>query len=156
MRWRAPSSIERRIGELVGAARLDARTGEIDIAWDRLGDAHVLAQPWALSHVRVHWTMLALGWRTQDAREVTGQAFRLVVAAPGSLTGRYPPGNSGRSDVSAFAAAPVRDDLAERLANAKDDDGDGSEVLAPSEVRTLADPMASYAAAGESDHEVVK
>jgi hypothetical protein len=32
------------------------------------------------------------------------------------LTGRYPAGNSGRADVSAFAAAPVREDLAELLA----------------------------------------
>lgn len=144
MRWRAPSSIERRIGELVSAARLDARAGEIDVAWERLGDAHVLSQSWALPHVRVHWTMLALGWRTRDLREVTGQAFRLMAAAPGSLTGRYPAGNSGRSDVSAFAASPVRDDLADLLAIVKDDDGDGSEVLAPSEVRTLYDRMAPF------------
>lgn len=133
------------MGELVSAARLDARAGEIDVAWERLGDAHVLSQSWALSHVRVHWTMLALGWRTRDVREVTGQAFRLVVAAPGSLTGRYPAGNSGRSDVSAFASAPVRIDLADLLATANDHgDGGGSEVLAPSEVRTLYDRMAPF------------
>lgn len=142
MRWRAPSEVDRRIRELLTAARSTARDGEVDGAWERLADAHVLSQPWPLPHVRVHSAMLTQGWRGRDAREVAGQVFRLIVAAPGSLTGRYPAGNSGRSDVSAFVAAPVRDDLADLLARAHD--GGESEVLAPSDVRSLYDRMAPF------------
>ncbi|HEX5097742.1 MAG TPA: multicopper oxidase domain-containing protein, partial [Acidimicrobiia bacterium] len=39
------------------------------------------------------------------------QLFRVAVAAPGSLTGRYPMGNTGGADVSAFAPMPIPDDL---------------------------------------------
>ncbi len=145
MRWRAPSSVDRRIGELLATVRSEGREGEVDVAWERLADAHVLSQPWALPHVRVHWAMLMLGWRSRDASEVAGQLFRLVVAAPGSLTGRYPAGNSGRADVSAFVPAPVRDDLADLLSAANDNgDEGGPEVLASSEVRTMYDRMAPF------------
>jgi hypothetical protein len=39
--------------------------------------------------------MLACGFRRHDRREIVGQMVRLVVAGPGSLTGRYPVGNTG-------------------------------------------------------------
>ncbi len=122
MRWRAPTSVNLRITELVVDARRNARDGEVEEAWVRLGDAHVLSQPWPVPHVRVHLEMLALGWRTRDAGEVGGQLFRLAVAAPGSLTGRYPAGNSGRADVSAFAPAPMRPELAALLDSAAADE----------------------------------
>ena len=38
----------------------------------------------------------------RPARESSASCFRLVVAAPGSLTGRYPVGNTGGADVNAF------------------------------------------------------
>jgi hypothetical protein len=44
-----------------------------------------------------------------------GQIFRLVVAAPGSWTGRYPVGNTGGADVSAFRPMPIPEDLAKFL-----------------------------------------
>lgn len=144
MRWSAPESIERQIAELLAAARSDDCAAEVDVAWARLADAHVLSQPWPVPHVQVHWAMLALGWRTRDAGEVVGQAFRLAVAAPGSLTGRYPAGNSGRSDVSAFAEAPVRDDLADALAAATAHELAGHDVLASEQVRTLYDRLAPF------------
>lgn len=140
MRWRAPQPIDQRIDELTADARRRVRAGEVEAAWERLGDAHVLSQPWARSHLRVHGSMLGVGWRTRDAGEIAGQLFRLLVAVPGSLTGRYPAGNSGRSDVSAFAPAPVREDLADVLANA--DAEPAAEVLEPSEVRSLYDRLA--------------
>lgn len=115
MRWRAPAEVDRRITQLLADARRNSSAGEIEEAWAGLGDAHVLSQPWPVPHVRVHAAMLALGWRTRDRSEIAGQLFRIAVAAPGSVTGRFPAGNSGRADVSAFAPAPVRDDLAELL-----------------------------------------
>ncbi len=97
----------------------------MDTAWQYLAEAHILSQPWPVPHIRVHWAMFGLGWRTRDVREILGQAFRLAVAGPGSLTGRYPAGNSGRSDVSAFAEAPVSDELADVLAAAIASECDG-------------------------------
>ncbi|HEV3401169.1 MAG TPA: DUF3703 domain-containing protein [Acidimicrobiales bacterium] len=44
-----------------------------------------------------------------------GQVLRLVLAGPGSLTGRYPLGNTGGANVSAFAPMPIPDDLRDLL-----------------------------------------
>jgi hypothetical protein len=55
--------------------------------------------------------MIGYGLRRHDRREVLGQLFRLTVAAPGSLTGRYPVGNTGGASVSAFLPMPIPDDL---------------------------------------------
>ena len=55
--------------------------------------------------------MLVVGWRTRDRAEIGGQILRLVVAGPGSLTGSYPEGNTGRADVPATQPMPVPDDL---------------------------------------------
>jgi hypothetical protein len=51
--------------------------------------------------------MFALAVRTSDLREAVGQIARIIVAAPGSLAGRYPVGNSGRARVSMFTPMPV-------------------------------------------------
>ena len=97
-------------------ARAAADRGEIDRAWAMLEEAHVLSQPWAWPHVKVHVLMLRLGWRVKDRREVTGQLARILVAGPGSLTGRYPVGNTGRASVPATQPMPMADDLRDLLA----------------------------------------
>ncbi|MFJ8745179.1 DUF3703 domain-containing protein [Embleya sp. NPDC127516] len=71
--------------------------------WAHLERAHILSQPWAWPHVRAHGAMLARAVRTRDPREAVGQLVRLAVAAPGSATGRYPVGNTGRGNVSMSA-----------------------------------------------------
>ena len=86
--------------------------------WSLLEDAHVLGQPWAWSHVRVHWAMLSTGWRLRDAREVRGQVLRLVVGGPASAVGRYPIGNTGRAQVPATQPMPIAAELAELLRRA--------------------------------------
>ena len=73
-------------------------------------------QPWAWPHVRSHLDMLGLAMRTKDRAEIAGQLFRVVVAGPGSATGRSPVGNTGRADVSATMPMPVPDELAALLA----------------------------------------
>jgi hypothetical protein len=55
--------------------------------------------------------MLGAAVRRRDRREIVGQLFRLIVAAPGSFTGRYPIGNTGGANVSAFAPMPIPEDL---------------------------------------------
>ncbi len=73
--------------------------------------AHILSQPLAGPHVRTHVAMLGAAVRKREGREIVGQVFRLIVAGPGSLTGRYPVGNTGGADVSAFRPMTIPDDL---------------------------------------------
>lgn len=83
-----------------------------DERWRALERAHILSQPWAWPHTTTHARMLALAVRLRDRREALGQVVRLLVAAPGSLSGRYPVGNTGRSDAGLTTPMPVPEDLA--------------------------------------------
>ena len=83
--------------------------------WRGLERAHILSQPWPWPHTQVHWHMLRLALGAGDRREALGQIVRLVVAAPGSASGRYPEGNTGRASVGLRQPMPVPDDLAELL-----------------------------------------
>ncbi len=74
--------------------------------------SHIVSQPWAWQHTRIHAVMLTVAIRERDRHETIGQLIRLLVAAPGSLTGRYPAGNTGRSTMALMATAPVPDELA--------------------------------------------
>jgi hypothetical protein len=102
------------------AARAARARGEQAAEWRHLERAHILSQHNALLHVRTHLAMLAAGIRRHDRREIVGQLLRLVVAGPGSLSGRYPVGNTGGADVSALAPMPIPDDLVAYLAPATD------------------------------------
>jgi len=62
-------------------------------------------------HVRTHLAMLGYALRHRDGREIVGQLLRVVVAGPGTLTGRYPVGNTGGANVSALKPMPIPDDL---------------------------------------------
>ena len=93
------------------AARTARQRSDIGEEWRHLERAHVLSQPMAVAHVRTHVAMLGYGLRHRDGREVVGQLIRLVVAAPGTWTGRYPVGNTGGANVSALKPMPIPDDL---------------------------------------------
>ena len=94
-------------------ARAQAARGRGDSAgeWDHLERAHILSQPMAVPHVRTHLAMIGSALRRRDRREIVGQLVRLVLAGPGSVTGRYPVGNTGGANVSAFAPMPIPADL---------------------------------------------
>ncbi|MFO0575856.1 MAG: DUF3703 domain-containing protein [Polyangia bacterium] len=96
--------------ELDGAAAAEAQ-GDLARAWRALERAHVLSQPFAWPHVRVHAAMLRLGWKRRDSREVVGQLVRLLVAAPGTWLGRAPRGNTGGADVGILQTLPIPADL---------------------------------------------
>lgn len=87
-----------------------------ELAWTFLAEAHILSQSHPWLHTMVHWKMLGLGFRQFDLREVRGQVFRLLLAAPGSAIGKYPTGNTGRSNVSAFLEMPIPEHLRVKLA----------------------------------------
>ena len=83
--------------------------------WAHLERAHILSQPMAGAHVRTHVAMFKAALRRRDRDELIGQLFRTIVAAPGSMTGKYPVGNTGGADVSAFAPMPIPEDLQQLL-----------------------------------------
>jgi hypothetical protein len=85
------------------------------MAWAHLERAHILSQPMAGRHVRTHLAMLRFAVRTLRRHEVAGQLLRTLVAAPGTWSGRYPLGNTGGANVSAFAPMTVPPDLQQLL-----------------------------------------
>ena len=109
------------IAAAINADRRSARAardaGNPDEAWRLLERTHILSQPWAWPHVRSHLDMLRLAVHARDRREVVGQILRTLVAGPGSAVGRYPLGNTGRSNVPATQPMPLPEDLAELLAS---------------------------------------
>jgi len=119
MRGPMPAAARQRFEAEIDRGRADS--GED--GWAALKVAHVLSQPWAVPHTRVHWVMLLKGWREGSRQEVLGQLLRLAAAAPASWTGRYPVGNTGAADVPARQPMPIPDELARLLAS---DDGDPS------------------------------
>ncbi len=92
-------------------ANVASGRGDFSNAWALLAKAHVISQPLAWSHTLVHWQMLSLALRTRNFSEITGQIFRLVVAAPGSILKKYPKGNPGTSDISAFQPMPISSEV---------------------------------------------
>lgn len=105
--------------ELRNAYRAERRSaavaGDPATAWYHLERAHILAQPFAVAHVGSHVAMLRQGLRDRDGIEVAGQVLRAAVAAPPSLLGRYPTGNTGRARVPLRAEMPIPEDLAVTL-----------------------------------------
>ena len=99
------------LAEEYRAANEAERAGRIDVAWHHLGRAHILAQTRFWPHLETHSKMLRLALRLRDWREVVGQLIRFALAPLGNLTGRLPLGNTGRSNVSAFAPIELPPDL---------------------------------------------
>lgn len=83
--------------------------------WTHLERAHILSQPDPWLHTRNHIAMFTLAVRQRDRREALGQAIRIIVAAPGSLAGLAPEGNTGRADVGLRQTMPTPPDLAALL-----------------------------------------
>lgn len=86
-----------------------------DQRWRHLERAHMVSQPDPWLHTCNHAAMLVMALRERDRREALGQVVRLIVAAPGSISGRYPPGNTGRVDAGLMTAMPIPSDLAAQL-----------------------------------------
>jgi hypothetical protein len=87
--------------------------------WLLLETLHVVSQTRFIPRLKVHDLMLHLAWRTRDWAEVGGQMLRLLLVPLGHLTGRLPLGNSGRSDINPFKPMPLRRDLSDVIAQAR-------------------------------------
>ncbi len=109
---RPTEEIRTRLQQNLIESRQARKLRDFDRCWVLLEDAHVLSQPWAWLHVRVHGSMFVAAVVQRDLREVRGQLSRIAVAGPGSLSGRYPTGNTGRARVPATQPMPIRSDLA--------------------------------------------
>ena len=94
------------------AGRAARHRRDVAAAWLALERAHILSQPSAWLHTRVHLAMLLMALRTRDPRELAGQLLRLSVAAIGSWLRRYPIGNTGRARVPINQPMPIPADLA--------------------------------------------
>lgn len=105
------SAVTVHLAHEIAAYRLAAGANDVVAAWIALERSHILSQPSLGPHLHVHWLMLSYAWHTGDMTEVFGQLVRIALAPLGALTGRIPWGNTGRSNVSAFAEMEVPDDL---------------------------------------------
>ena len=115
---RPTEEIRTRLQKNLLESRQARKSKDFDRCWTLLEDAHILSQPWAWLHVRVHGSMFVAAMVQRDVREVRGQLSRIAVAGPGSLSGRYPAGNTGRARVPATQPMPIRSDLALMLEQA--------------------------------------
>lgn len=113
-----PTAVRDRIADNLAESRRRRTAPERGDVWGPLEEAHILSQPWAWTHMRVHGAMLIEAMRQQDRREVIGQIVRLAVAGPGSLSGRYPIGNIGRATVPALQPMPMPPELSALLGEA--------------------------------------
>ncbi|WP_240801690.1 DUF3703 domain-containing protein [Streptomyces sp. A1136] len=84
---------------------------DTDTMWDALERAHILSQAWAWPHTRAHWHMFRLAVRCRDRAETVGQVVRILVAGAGSVTGRVPYGNTGRTAAGLLTPMPLPEDL---------------------------------------------
>jgi hypothetical protein len=115
---RPTEEIRTRLQQNLLESRQARESKDFDRCWTLLEDAHVLSQPWARLHVRVHGSMFVTAVVQRDVCEARGQLSRIAVAGPGSLSGRYPTGNTGRARVPATQPMPIRSDLAKMLEQA--------------------------------------
>ncbi|GEO02030.1 hypothetical protein NSE01_38620 [Novosphingobium sediminis] len=101
--------------EELATFRVASAQGDHLAAWRALERGHILAQARLPLHLHSHAVMLAYALARREWGEVSGQVFRLLLAPLGTLTGRLPVGNTGRTNVSAFASMPLPEDIADLL-----------------------------------------
>ena len=101
--------------KLIRRAKVEAKVGNVSLAWKFLESAHIFSQPYAGLHMYVHWEMCLLAYEERNYREVFGQFLRLVLAAPASIFKRYPVGNTGRAEVSMFQPMQIPKHIAKKI-----------------------------------------
>lgn len=131
MKSQRPTSLHRRVirsawNHELRAARTARHAGNRDLEWLHLERAHIASQPIAHLHVATHGLMLTHGIRRRNLGEIRGQLFRIVVAAPGSWTRKYPLGNTGGSNVDPYTPMPVPTDLQDVLGHHTSHNGENS------------------------------
>ena len=77
--------------------------------------AHVMGQSGLAMHWRAHAWMLRFSFQLRDWPETAGQFLRLALVPLGHGLGRLPPGNTGRSHVSALRPMEVSTPVADLI-----------------------------------------
>ena len=93
-------------------AKLAFEKQQYRTSWRHLERAHILGQPYAFEHTRVHWEMLRFAIRIKNLQEIIGQLPRLLVGGLKSFVGQIPLGNTGGADVPALKPMEIPEDLA--------------------------------------------
>lgn len=88
-----------------------AASGDTESAWRALELAHVLTQAYVWPHIQNHFVMFRYAWTTRNWSELRAQIPRLLLAGPGSLTGRAPRGNPGTRRVGIFETVELPAEL---------------------------------------------
>lgn len=96
------------------------QSGDANLAFMHLENAHVLGQESTYLHVRVHYSMLAWGVKQKSVREIWGQIIRIIGAAALTRVKGVPIGNTGGSNVSPIKPMPIKKEHAEVIAQAKE------------------------------------
>lgn len=120
-RWRGLASTLRARQLIAEEMALFAQAkvrGDVEGAWRALEQAHIVSQRYLGPHLANHRAMLRFALSLRDWREFAGQILRLALAPLGTLVGRIPAGNTGRSNVSAFKPMPIDDDLLAKIVKA--------------------------------------
>lgn len=108
-RWRTPSQIRIRGDAELATAWNGAIHGRLSSGRTR-GPGRGPGP-----HTRVRVAMLRTALRPLDRRNAMGRVVRLIVPGPGSLAGRYPPGNTGRTTTGLTETAPLPHDIEQFL-----------------------------------------
>lgn len=88
---------------------------KLELAWRQLERAHILGQPWAVEHTKVHWIMLKFGFKIKNWREIIGQIPRLLIGGIKSFVGKIPVGNTGGANVPPLLPMEIPVDLKEAM-----------------------------------------
>jgi len=118
---RANTGVEDLLRQEREAFRDTRRLGEVSAAWAALEREHIIGQPYLWAHFRCHLSMLGFAIELRDWRELRGQILRLLLAPLGNASGRLPVGNTGRSNVSAFAPMEIPADLSAKIESTSSD-----------------------------------
>ena len=80
-------------------------------SWYHLERAHILGQPYPVTHTAVHWKMLKFGIKLKNTGEVVGQVPRLLFGGVKSFVGKIPVGNTGGANVPPLLQMEIPEDL---------------------------------------------
>ena len=100
----------------IEAAKQCVLRKEIHQAWAHLESSHILGQRYLRMHLLSHLEMIKLGIKLRDFKEIFGQIVHIFLAVPGSLLGRLPIGNTGRSNVNMFKPMVIPERLKKIIA----------------------------------------
>lgn len=109
--WKMPSGLRPHYNKELQAARENYLLEKWMLAWRHLERAHILGQPWAVEHTKVHWEMLKFGFAIKDWKEIVGQLPRLIFGGVKSFVGKIPVGNTGGSNVPPLLPMEIPEDI---------------------------------------------